>query len=203
MGEFSTACGFSVTPRVTLESANRTVVTITGPMSPFSFRQLFALGFLASVGAMAFVLYLEHFRGLEPCPMCVFQRVAMVAAGLVFLAGAIHAPRATGRWAYSGLAGLAATAGAGIAARHVWLQNLPPDQVPACGPTLEYLMDVLPFTEVVRTILRGDGNCALIDWSFLGLSLPGWGLVGFSGLALLAAAAPLVARKGTSPREIP
>jgi len=119
----------------------------------------------------------------------------MVATALVFLAGAVHAPRGAGRWAYSGLAALTAGAGAGIAARHVWLQGLPPDQVPACGPTLEYLMGMLPFTEVVRTILRGDGNCAVIDWSFLGLSLPGWALVAFAGLALLALAAPVIARK--------
>lgn len=163
-------------------------------MPALSFRLWFGLGFLACAGGMAFVLYLQHFQGLEPCPMCVFQRVAMVAAGLAFLAGALHAPRGRGRWAYSGLAGLASLAGAGIAARHVWLQNLPPDQVPACGPTLEYLMDMLPISEVVTTILQGDGNCALIDWTFLGLSLPGWALVAFAGLAALAFAAPLIAR---------
>jgi disulfide bond formation protein DsbB len=165
-------------------------------MNRFPIRALFALGFAACAGGMAFVLYLQHFRGLEPCPMCVFQRVAMVAAGLTFLAGALHGPRgALGRWVYSGLAALASAAGAGIAARHVWLQNLPPDQVPACGPTLDYLMGMLPFTEVVTTILRGDGNCAVIDWSFLGLSLPGWALVAFAALTLLALAAPLAARK--------
>jgi disulfide bond formation protein DsbB len=164
-------------------------------MSPFTFRQIFGAGFLACAGGMAFVLYLQHYEGLEPCPMCVFQRVAMVAAGLVFLAGALHAPRGRGRWAYAVLATLPAGAGAGIAGRHVWLQGLPPDQVPACGPTLQYLMDMLPFTEVVTTILRGDGNCAVIDWSLLGLSLPGWALVAFGGLVLVALAAPLVARK--------
>ena len=194
--ELSTVCGFSVTRSVTLESANEAAATITGPMTPLSFRQLFALGLLACMGGMGFVLYLEHFRGLQPCPMCVFQRVAMVAAGLAFLVGMLHGPRgAVGRWIYAALAVLASGAGAGIAARHVWLQNLPPDQVPACGPTLEYLMGMLPFTEVVRTILRGDGNCAVIDWTFLGLSLPGWALVAFTGLALLALAAPLAARK--------
>ena len=166
-------------------------------MIPLTFRQLFLLGFAACVGGMAFVLFLQHYEGLEPCPMCVFQRVAMIAAGLVFLAGALHAPRASGRWAYAGLATLAAGAGAGIAGRHVWLQSLPPDQVPACGPTLEYLMGMLPFTEVVTTILRGDGNCAVIDWSFLGLSLPGWALVAFVAMALLALTAPIIARKET------
>lgn len=167
-------------------------------MTPFTFRQLFFLGLAACIGCMAFVVvYIQHVLGLEPCPLCVAQRVAMIATAVVFLAGALHAPRAQGRWFYAALALLTAAAGAGIAGRHVWLQSLPPDQVPACGPTLEYLMEMLPFTEVVRTLLRGDGNCAIIDWTFLGLSLPGWSLVGFTGLALFALAAPVLSRKET------
>ena len=160
-----------------------------------SSRALFALGFAACAAAMGFALYLEHFRGLEPCPMCVFQRVAMVATGLVFLIGALHGPEAAGRWIYGGLAGLCAAAGAGIAGRHVWLQNLPPDQVPACGPTLDYLMESLPFTEVLRTVISGDGNCAIIDAAFLGISLPAWTLISFIGLALYALACPMLARR--------
>ncbi len=144
---------------------------------------------------MAFALYLEHFRGLEPCPLCVFQRVAMIAAGLVFLAGAVHAPRAGGRWAYAIAAAVAAGAGVGLAARHVWLQGLPPDQVPACGPTLDYLMDMLPFRDVVETVLKGDGECAKITGSWLGISIPGWTLLAFGGMTLYALAAPLLARK--------
>jgi disulfide bond formation protein DsbB len=165
-------------------------------MTRFTFRQWSVAGFLACAGAMAFVvLYIQHVLGLEPCPLCVAQRVAMVATALAFLGAAVHAPRGAGAWAWSILAALAAAAGAGIAGRHVWLQNLPPDQVPACGPTLEYLMDMLPFTEVIRTVLRGDGNCAVIDWSLLGLSLPGWSLAGFVALALYALAMPVAARK--------
>ncbi len=159
-----------------------------------SFRTLALAGFLACAGAMAFALYLEYFRGLEPCPMCVFQRVAMIATGLVFMAGALHGPKGAGRWVYSGLAGLSAAAGAGIAGRHVWLQNLPPDQAPACGPTLDYLMEALPFTEVLRTVISGDGNCAIIDASWLGISLPAWTLISFIGLALYALLMPLLSR---------
>lgn len=165
-------------------------------MNRFSFRLLFALGAVACAGAMAFALYLQYFDGLDPCPLCVVQRVAMIATGLVFLAGALHAPgAAAGRWAYAGTAVLTAGFGVGVAARHVWLQNLPPDQVPACGPTLEYLMDMLPFTEVLMTLLRGDGNCAVIDAQFLGISLPGWTLVAFVGMTLYALAVPLATRK--------
>ncbi len=163
-------------------------------MSSVRIRQMFALGFIACAGAMVFALYLQHFRGLEPCPMCVFQRVAMIAAGLVFLAGAVHAPKAGGRWAYSVIAALFAGAGAGIAGRHVWLQNLPADQVPACGPTLDYLVDMLPFTEVLMTVLRGDGNCAIIDAAFLGISLPVWTMITFIGLSLYALLIPVLSR---------
>ena len=82
--------------------------------------------------------------------------------------------------------------GAAIAARHVWLQNLPEDQVPACGPSLDYLMEVSPWQEVIATVLRGDGNCAIIDASFLGLSIPGWTLVAFVGLGLASLLVPLL-----------
>jgi protein dithiol:quinone oxidoreductase len=167
-------------------------------MTPFTFRQLNFIGLATCLACMAFVVvYIQRILGLEPCPLCVAQRVAMIATASVFLVAALHAPRAQGRWFYAVLTALMAAAGAGIAGRHVWLQGLPPEQVPACGPTLEYLMDMLPFLEVMKTLLRGDGNCAVIDWAFLGLSLPGWSLVGFTGLALYALAAPVLSRKET------
>jgi disulfide bond formation protein DsbB len=167
-------------------------------MPRLPFRALCALGFAACAFAMAFALYLEHFKGYEPCPMCIFQRVAMVATALVFLVGALHGPQTAGRWTYAGLAALTAGGGAAIAARHVWLQHLPADQVPACGPTLKYLLDILPFTEVVAKVLRGDANCAKIDAEWLGLALPTWTLVAFIGLALYALAAPALARKAAA-----
>ncbi|MGQ0699329.1 MAG: disulfide bond formation protein B [Panacagrimonas sp.] len=160
-----------------------------------SYRQLSLLGFLACVGGLAFALYLQHFQGFEPCPMCIFQRVAMAGAGLAFLLGALHNPRRGGRWAYSGLALVSAAIGAVIAGRHVWLQSLPADQVPACGPTLDYLLGMLPVMEVVQMVLRGDGNCAKIDAAWLGISLPGWTLIAFIGLSLFVLALPLLARR--------
>src|SRR3546814_20110459 len=98
-------------------------------------------------------------RGYEPCPFCIFQRIAMAATGIVFLVGALHGPRAGGRWFYALLAMLTAAIGIGIAARHVWLQHLPADQVPACGPTLEFLLQVLPANEpsITLTIRRATG----------------------------------------------
>ena len=157
-----------------------------------TYRQFSLLGFLGCVFGLLFALYLQHFRGYEPCPFCIFQRVAMLATGLVFLAAAIHGPKGWGRWIYATLALLAATIGALIAGRHVWLQSLPPELVPACGPTLDYLMDMLPLQEVVTTVLRGDGNCAKIDAQWLGISLPGWTLISFIGLALFAILSPVL-----------
>jgi disulfide bond formation protein DsbB len=155
-----------------------------------SFRQQFLLGFLACTGLMAYALYSQYVLGYEPCPLCTFQRVAMIALGLVFLAGALHAPSGrTGRSVWGLLAVLVALVGAGIAGRHVWMQSLPPDQVPACGPPLEFLTETLPLVQVIRKVLTGSGQCAEIDWTLLGLSMPAWVLIAFLGLAAWAALA--------------
>lgn len=154
--------------------------------NPFraSFRVQFLLGFLACAGLMAYALYSQYVLGYEPCPLCTFQRVAMIALGLVFLAGALHAPARRGaRVGWGFLALVPALSGIGIAGRHVWMQNLPPDQVPACGPPLEFLRETLPLAEVVRKVLTGSGQCATIDWQFLGLSMPAWVLICFVVLA--------------------
>ena len=160
-----------------------------------SFRPMMAIGGIIAFAALGFALVLQYAFGLEPCPMCVFQRVAMVAVGLIMLAAALHGPSGRlGQGIYAGLAALAAGSGIAIAGRHVWLQNLPEDQVPACGPSLDYMMDVMPALDVIRTVLSGDGNCAIIDASFLGVSLPGWTLLGFVALAIwgiIAACLPI------------
>lgn len=161
-----------------------------------NYRLLCLLGAAACAsGLLMAIFYFQKHLGLEPCPMCIFQRVAMLAAGAVFLIAAIHSPKAGGRWVYSGLAELAAAIGAIIAARHVWLQGLPEDQRPACGPTLDYLMQMMPMQEVVTTILKGDGNCAKIDWTLFGQSIPFWTMLVFFGLMVLALATPLLARR--------
>jgi protein dithiol:quinone oxidoreductase len=154
------------------------------------------LGVLACFVGLAFAYYLQYVHELEPCPMCIFQRVAMLAAGLAFLLAAVHAPEGgAGRGVYALLTLAANAAGAGIAGRHVWLQSLPEDQVPACGPTLDYLIDVMPLAEVLATVLRGDGNCAVIDAAWMGVSLPGWTLVAFIGLGLWALLIPFLSRR--------
>ncbi|MDX1454961.1 MAG: disulfide bond formation protein B [Gammaproteobacteria bacterium] len=141
-------------------------------------------GFLACSGLMAYAYYAQFVLGLEPCPLCIFQRVAMIALGLVFLAAALQGARGVGRKVYGGLVLLAAGSGVGIAARHVWLQNLPPDLVPSCGPGLDYMLDVFPLGEALKMAFTGSGECAEVDWTLLGLSMPTWTLLAFAGLGL-------------------
>ena len=140
-------------------------------------RQANFAGFVACAGLMAYALFAQYGLQLEPCPLCVFQRVAVIVLGLLFLVAALHDPGPVGRRVYGALQALVAAAGAGVAARHVWLQNLPADQVPACGPGLDFMMDAFGIGEVVRMVLSGSGECADISWSFLGLSMPAWVLV--------------------------
>ncbi|SHM02327.1 disulfide bond formation protein B [Vreelandella subglaciescola] len=149
-----------------------------------SFRRLALGGLALCVLMMAVALGLEHIGGLEPCPLCIFQRVGVIATGLVLAVAAMHNPAGrVGRAIYALLAFVAVAGGAFVAGRHVWLQSLPPDQVPSCGPGLDYMVDVLPMQEVVATVLSGSGECASIDAAFLGLSLPAWTLAGFVVLA--------------------
>ena len=145
----------------------------------WSFRSAFAFAAAIAAALLAYGYWLQFFGGLEPCPLCIFQRVAFIGIFAVCLVAAIHGPRGKVRFAYGALAFVAATTGAGVAIRHLWLQSLPADQVPACGPGLEYLMEAFPLAEVVRLAFTGSGECAEIDWSFLGLSMPGWSLIWF------------------------
>lgn len=139
---------------------------------------------MAAIAALGFAYYLQYARGLDPCPLCIFQRIAMAGVGLVCLVWLLHNPRTIGRRIYAGLAALAALAGAAIAARHVWLMHLPPDQVPSCGPGLNYLIDIMPLRQVVATVLRGDASCATVKGSFMGVSLPAWSCIYFLALLL-------------------
>lgn len=150
-------------------------------------RSLFAAVALVCAGMMAYAFYAEHILGLEPCPLCMFQRVAVVLIGLVALAGAVHAPGSLGTRLY-GFGGLLASGlGVAIASRHVWLQSLPKDQLPSCAPPLDFMWDNFPFGQMLRTVLMTSGECAEIDWQFLGLSMPTWTLMCFIALAVLMA----------------
>lgn len=149
-------------------------------------RLLYLAGAVACAALLGYGLWLQHVDGLEPCPLCVFQRVAFIVLGLIFVVAALHGPRRIGAMVYGVLAAIAAAVGAGIAGRHVWLQNLPADQVPACGPGLQYMLEQFPLQRMIEKVLSGSGECASVDWSFLGLTIPGWALVWFVLLGIYA-----------------
>jgi disulfide bond formation protein DsbB len=138
-------------------------------------------------GLLGFALFAEHAMGYEPCPLCILQRIAVLALGFVFLAAYAHNPGRTGARVYGVLAIIAAGSGLALAWRQVWLQGLPADQVPACGPGYDYIMDVFPLHEALSMIFEGSGDCAEMGWTFLGLSMAGWVLVWMAAFALVAA----------------
>ncbi len=144
-----------------------------------------AAGFGIVVALMGYALYEEHVVGLEACPLCMLQRMAMIALGFVFAVAALHAPRGAGARVYAVLGALAALTGMGISGWHVRLQNLPPAEVPACGPGYDYIMDAFGPFEGLRMIFTASGECAEINWSFLGLSMPGWVFLWFVALGVL------------------
>ena len=155
-------------------------------------RPAYLLGFIVCAALMAWALWLQYGEGLEPCPLCMFQRVAVSAVGVVFLIATIHDPRRTRAAFYAVLTLLVAGAGAAFSARQIWLQALPKDQVPACGMGLSYMMESLPFLDVIGRVLKGTGECAEKAWVFLGLSIAGWTFVFF--VAMIVAAIALVRR---------
>jgi protein dithiol:quinone oxidoreductase len=148
----------------------------------------------ACAGLLIYALYSQEVLGLNPCPLCITQRAFVLLVGLFALMAFIHNPGLRLRRIYAAFGLLAATAGGGVAARHLYLQSLPADQVPACGPGLEYMFNTFPFTEAVAMLFRGNGNCAEVDWTLLGLSMPGWVLIAFA--ALFAANAWQLIRRG-------
>ena len=141
-------------------------------------RHLLLTGFLISVLLIVYVLYTQYVLGLEPCPLCILQRMAVIALGLSFLLLALRPPqRKQAKLLASLLLMMISSAGVGIAARHVWIQNLPPDKVPGCGPGLDFMMANFPLSEVLEMVFSGSGECAEISWSFAYLSMPAWALI--------------------------
>lgn len=139
-----------------------------------TYRQINAfLVFICVVGSVFAIGYLQNTLGLDPCPLCIFQRIGLWVMGLFAFLGLIFNPKGKGSRLILWLGSLLGTLwGAGVAARHVWLQHLPADEVPACGPGLNYWVETLPVMQVFEQVLKGSGECALIDWTFLGLSIP-------------------------------
>jgi protein dithiol:quinone oxidoreductase len=136
-----------------------------------------SLGLAACAGLLAYAYYAQSVMHLEPCPLCIFQRVGVFATGILFALAAAHDPAGWGRRIYAVLIALAAGVTIGVAARQVYIQSLPPDAVPACGASLDFMLKVFPLTDVLSKVLTGSGECAKINWRFLGLAMPAWVLI--------------------------
>ena len=152
-------------------------------MSLPSSRLTFLIIFLGCTGLILTGLYMQYFMALYHCPLCITQRVFIVAVGLTALLAFLLNPGKVGRRVFGGLGIFLALAGSAFSLRQLWLQSLPEDQAPACGPDIGYLLDNFPLMDALSVLLRGDGNCAEVVWTFLGVSIPGWTLVAFIGLA--------------------
>lgn len=150
-----------------------------------SIRYTFLIISLGTLGLMLTGYYMQFVMKLIPCPLCITQRFFIIGVGITALAAFFHQPQKLGRRLYASLGAVLAIIGGGFSSRQVWLQSLPPDQVPACGPDLSYLIENFPLKEAFMVLVRGDGNCAEVTWTFLGVSIAGWTLVAFSGLLFI------------------
>lgn len=150
-------------------------------LNPFRwpFRVQYAAGFMVCAGLLAFAYYEQFALGVEPCPMCIFQRIAYIAMAIVFVIGAIHGPGNRGRRVYAILVFLTACIGAGIAVRHVWIQHQPPDLLAGCAPGWNYMVANFPLGKTLRMAFTGSADCSTVSWTLFGLSMPVWSLFSF------------------------
>ena len=146
----------------------------------------YLLGFVVCAGLMGWRAEASVRARSRALPLCAFQRIAMSVVGVIFLVAFVHNPRNLGAAIYAGLVLIVAGGGGALAARHVWLQSLPKDEVPACGMGLSYMIESLPFLDVLKKVYAGSGECAEIGWEFLGLAIPGWTLVFFIAVTVVA-----------------
>ena len=149
-------------------------------------RIAFGLGALVCMALLGFAYYLQYVKGLEPCPLCMVQRFFFYAVMAFFILAAIHGTRGRGAIVYSVLITLFALGGAAAAGRQIWLQHLPPDKVPQCGPDLFFMLENFPLSRTWEKLFYGTGECAKIDWTFLGMSIADWSLVWFIALGICA-----------------
>lgn len=150
-------------------------------LSHLTARTSFVLVASACALLLGYGYLLEHVQGLQPCPLCLVQRGFFYAVMAVCIVAAVHgrSPRL-----YAVVAAIFAAGGAATAARQVWLQHLPPDKVPQCGPDLFFMLDNFPLSRTLKTLVSGTGECAAVDWTFLGLSIAEWSLLWFVAFVL-------------------
>lgn len=167
------------------------LTAVNAPARGRSPRPINFAGFLICAGLIAYALYAQFDLGLDPCPLCIFQRIGIAALGVVFLIAALHDPRRWGTRIYALLIALAALATIGVAARQLYIQHLPPGTIPSCGAPLSMMMRFMPLTAVIRRVLSGSGECGVVNWTFLGLAMPAWVLIWAAVLGFVGSAANL------------
>jgi disulfide bond formation protein DsbB len=158
-------------------------------------RSLNLAGFLCCAALLAYALYAQGVLKVEPCPLCIFQRIGVAVTGLFFFMAWLHSPDGWGARAYGVLLTLAALLTMGVAARHVWIQHLPEDAVPSCGAGLKYLLEEFPLADVIRKVLSGSGDCHQVNWTFLSMAMPTWVLLAAAALGALGLYANFSARR--------
>jgi len=149
-------------------------------------RWLFLAGAVVVAVLFASALYLQYVLHQEPCPLCMIQRVIYIAIGITFFIAGLHNPKRIASRVYSGLIVVFALTGLAVAGRHVWIQHLPKDQVPACGPGLEFMLQNFPMADLWQELMYGSGECAAKGWTFLSLGIPEWSLVSYAFLGVWA-----------------
>ncbi len=156
-------------------------------MNPFhSSRRMFMFIVLVCVLMMGYALFAQYVQDYQPCMLCMVQRVFVCAIGLVALIAAVHGAGPTGTRIYGVLTALCAAGGMYVAGRHIYLQQLPPEALDGCAPSFEYALSNYDALKFLQTIFIRDQDCGKIDWTFLGMSMPTWTLMGFTGMLLLA-----------------
>jgi len=152
----------------------------------FTNRQIHLIIFLLVGSLLGYAAYSIKVLGLEACTLCITQQFFYCLIGVSSFIAFLHNPQIQASRIYSFFITLFAVAGAWISGRQVWLQGLPEDEVPLCGPPLEYIIDVFPFADVLNALFMGDGNCAEIPWQFLALSMAGWSFIFFIAIIFLS-----------------
>ncbi len=149
----------------------------------------FAAVSVLSLALLGYAYYSEYALGYEPCPLCILQRVAFMVMALGALAGALHGSRGGLRWLYGVIVFAGGIWGLATAGRHLWLQSMPSDQVPECGPGFDFMLEYFSLGEAITSAFTGSGECAEVDWAFLGLAMPAWTLIWYVLLMLVTALA--------------
>ena len=163
------------------------------------------LGFGACAGLLAYALFAQFELGLDPCPLCNLQRIAIAALGVVFLIATLHHTRAGGARVYAILIAVAALTAIGVAGRHLYVQHLPPGTLPSCGAPLSVLMKYMSPGALIAKVLSGSGECSEVTWRFLGLAMPAWVLICALILGAFGVTANALPARATAsdPRRVP